>query len=50
MTRKILNMTGNFQQNSDIDRLYFPIKMGGRGLKSIRLAKVPHNIYPAMLT
>ena len=31
ITRKILNMT-------DIDRLYLPRKMGGRGLKSIKLA------------
>ena len=38
MTRKILNMTGNFHRNSDIDRLYLPRKMGGRGLKSIKLA------------
>ena len=38
ITRKILNMTGNFHRNSDIDRLYLPRKMGGRGLKSIKLA------------
>ena len=38
ITRKILNMTGNFHQNSDVDRLYLPRKMGGRGLKSIKLA------------
>ena len=38
ITRKILNMTGNFHQSSDIDRLYLPRKMGGRGLKSIKLA------------
>ena len=38
ITRKILNRTGNFHQSSDIDRLYLPRKMGGRGLKSIKLA------------
>ena len=31
-------MTGNFHQNSGIDRLYLPRKIGGRGLKSIKLA------------
>ena len=30
-------MSGNFHRNSDIDRLYLPRKMGGRGLKSIKL-------------
>ena len=29
-------MTGNFHQNSDIDRLYLLRKRGGRCLKSIR--------------
>ena len=38
MTRKILYITGNFHRNSNIDRLYLPRKMGGRGLKSIKLA------------
>ena len=38
ITRKILNVTGNFCLNLDIDRLYLPRKMGGRGLKSIKLA------------
>ena len=38
ITRKMLNMTGNFHRNSDIDRLYLPRKMGGRRLKSIKLA------------
>ena len=37
-TRKILNMTSNFNQNSDIDRLYIPRSMGGRGLRSIQTA------------
>ena len=31
-------MTGNFHRNSDMDRLYLSRKMGGRGLKSIKLA------------
>ena len=35
-TRKILNMTGNFDRNSDIDRLYLPRKNGGRGLKTLQ--------------
>ena len=35
-TRKIMNMTGNFHINSDIDRLYLNRKNGGRGLKSIK--------------
>ena len=38
ITRKILSMTENFHRNSDIDRLYLPRKMGGRRLKSIKLA------------
>ena len=38
INRKILNMTGNFHRNTDIDILYLPRKMGGRGLKSIKLA------------
>ena len=33
-TRKILNMTGNFNRNSDIDRSYLPHRKGGRGLKN----------------
>ena len=37
-------MTGSFHQNSDIDRLYLPRKMGGRGLKSIKLAYECHII------
>ena len=37
ITRKILNMTRNFHRNSDIDSLYLLRKMGGRGLKSIKL-------------
>ena len=35
-TRKILNMTGNFNRNSDIDRLYLPRRNGGRGLKNVK--------------
>ena len=31
-------MNGNFQLNSDIDRLYLPRKLRRRGLKSIKLA------------
>ena len=31
-------MTGNVHRNLDIDRIYLPRKMGGRGLKSIKLA------------
>ena len=38
-TRKILNMTSNFNRNSDIDRLYIPRSMGGRGLRSIQTAR-----------
>ena len=38
ITRKILNMTGNFHRNSYIHRLYLPRKMCRRGLKSIKLA------------
>ena len=38
ITRKILNMTENFQRNSNIDRLYLPRKMGGRWLNYIKLA------------
>ena len=34
-TRKILNMIGNFNRNSDIDRLYLPRRNGGRGLKNV---------------
>ena len=32
-TRKILSITGNFQPNGDIDKLYINRKKGGRGLK-----------------
>ena len=35
-TRKILNMIGNFNRNSDIDRLYLPRRNGGRGLKNVK--------------
>ena len=35
-TRKILNMTENFNRNSDIDRLYLPRRNGGRGLKNVK--------------
>ena len=35
-TRKIVNMTGNFNRNSDIDRLYLPRRNGGRGLKNVK--------------
>ena len=31
-------MTSNFNRNSDIDRLYIPRSMGGRGLRSIQTA------------
>ncbi len=34
-TRKLLRVTGNFNINGDVDRLYFPRKEGGRGLKSV---------------
>ena len=34
-TRKLLCITGNFNINGDVDRLYIPRKDGGRGLKSI---------------
>ena len=29
-------MTGNFNRNSDIDRLYLPRRNGGRGLKNVK--------------
>ena len=32
-TRKMLTMTGSFHRNSDVDTLYIPRKLGGRGLK-----------------
>ena len=35
-TRKILNMTGNFNRNSDIDRLYLPCRNGCIGLKNVK--------------
>ena len=35
-TRKILNMTGNFNKTSDIDRLYLSRRKGGRGLKNVK--------------
>ena len=34
--RKILHMTLNFNRNSNIDRLYISISMGGTGLRSIQ--------------
>ena len=34
-TRKMLTMTGSFHRNSDVDKLYIPRKLGGRGLKSL---------------
>ena len=34
--RKILNMTGNFNRNSDIDKLYLPRRNGGRGLENVK--------------
>ena len=33
---KILNMTQNFNRNSDIDRLYLPRRNGGKGLKNVK--------------
>ena len=33
-TRKILSVTGNFHPNSDVDRLYIGLNIGGRGLRS----------------
>ena len=38
-------MTENFHRNSDIDKLNLPRKMGGRGLKSIKLAYECRIIY-----
>ena len=37
-TRKVLNMTGNFHYNSDVDRLYASRKESGRGLKMVKEA------------
>ena len=37
-TRKMLCMTGNFDQNSDVDRLYLPRRRRRCGLKSIQIA------------
>ena len=37
-TRKVLNMTGNFHCNSDVDRLYASQKEGGQGLKMVKEA------------
>ena len=34
-TRKILNYTGNLHSRSDVNRIYVPRKLGGRGLTSI---------------
>ena len=34
--RKILNMTGNFNRNSNIDKLYLPRRSGGRGLENVK--------------
>ena len=35
-TRKLLTITGSFDLNSDVDRIYMSIVKGGRGLRSIR--------------
>ena len=37
-TRQVLNMTGNFHCNSDVDRLYPSHREGSRGLKVIKEA------------
>ena len=37
-TRQVLNMTGNFHCNSDVDRLYPSQREGSRGLKVIKEA------------
>ena len=37
-------MTGHFHRISDLDRLYLPRKLGGRGLKSIKLVYAFHII------
>ena len=37
-TLKILNMTSNFNRNSNIHRLYIPRWNGSRGLRSIQTA------------
>ena len=34
-TRNFLTMSGNFHRNGDIDKLYVPRKLGGRGLRSL---------------
>ena len=34
-TRKLLTMHGGFHPKSDVDRLYLPRKLGGRGICSI---------------
>ena len=35
-TRKFLTITGSFDPNSDVDRIYMNRVKGGRGLRSIR--------------
>ena len=35
-TRKILTYTGSLHKRSDVDRLYVPRKLGGRGLTSVQ--------------
>ena len=37
-TRKVLNLTGNFFCNSDVDRLYTSWKEDGRGIKTVKEA------------
>ncbi|GAB1605922.1 hypothetical protein Ahia01_000874600 [Argonauta hians] len=36
-TRKVLSITGNFNVNGDVDRLYTSRKEGGRGLRSVKM-------------
>ena len=49
-TRKLLTMNGSFHRNSDIDRLYAPRSVAGRGLNSIldayylRLITLAHHV------
>ena len=35
-TRRILTYTGSLHKRSDVDRLYVPRKLGGRGLTSVQ--------------
>ena len=35
-TRRILTYTGSLHKRSDVDRLYVPSKLGGRGLTSVQ--------------